>query len=280
MSETKGKLTRKDLFGVWFRWMNFCHACYNYEVYQGIGFAHAMSYALKKFYPNKADLGRELSKHTVFFNTSTHIGGLTHGAVLALEENRANGNQEVTPELINSIKAGLMGPLAGIGDSVVQGIIVPIYLAIGILLTENLGAIGTVIYIVAVSATVLGIAYFSFAQGYKYGSEAVSSFVSGGMMQKLLGFAGILGTMVLGGLVSRYVNITSALRLKVGTADFVLQTDFLDKLMPNFLSIGVTVFIFYLLRKGVKSDALILWVFVAGIILALLGILGPVPVKG
>ena len=50
--------------------------------------------------------------------------------------------------------------------------------------------------------------------------------------------------------------------------------------MPNFLSIGVTVFIFYLLRKGVKSDALVLWVFVAGIILALLGILGPVPVKG
>lgn len=279
MSEKKGKLTRKDLFGVWFRWMNFCHACYNYEVYQGIGFAHAMSYALKKFYPNKADLGRELSKHTVFFNTSTHIGGLTHGAVLALEETRANGNQEVTPELINSIKAGLMGPLAGIGDSVVQGIIVPIYLAIGILLTENLGAIGPVIYVVAISATVLGIAYFSFYSGYRYGSEAVSNFVSGGTLQKLLGFAGILGTMVLGGLVSRYVNITSALRLKFGTANFILQTDFFDKLMPNFLSIAVTVFIFYLLRKGAKSDKLVLWIFVVGIILSLLGVLGPVPVR-
>lgn len=279
MSEKKGKLTRKDLFGVWFRWMNFCHACYNYEVYQGIGFAHAMSYALKKFYPNKADLGRELSKHTVFFNTSTHIGGLTHGAVLALEETRANGNQEVTPELINSIKAGLMGPLAGIGDSVVQGIIVPIYLAIGILLTENLGAIGPVIYVVAISATVLGIAYFSFYSGYRYGSEAVSNFVSGGTLQKLLGFAGILGTMVLGGLVSRYVNITSALRFKFGTANFILQTDFFDKLMPNFLSIAVTVFIFYLLRKGAKSDKLVLWIFVVGIILSLLGVLGPVPVR-
>lgn len=280
MSDTKLKLTKKERIGVWIRWMNFYQACYNYEVYQGIGLAHALSHALKKLYPNKQHLGQELSKHTVFFNTSTHIGGIAVGAVLAMEESRANGNKEVTPELITSVKAGLMGPLAGIGDSVIQGVILPIFLAIAIVLSEKFGAIGPVMYVVTIIPTILSIAYLSFSQGYRYGAEAVSGFISSGKMQKMLGFTGIVGTMVLGGLVSHYIEITSAFRLEIGSTDFILQTDFFDKLMPNFLSIGVTILIYFLLKKGVKSYLMISVIFVIGIILALLGILGTVPVRG
>lgn len=273
------KLTKKDIVGSFWRWMFFCHSCYNYEVYQGLGFTQAMSHSLKKLYPDKAELGRELSKHTIFFNTSTHVGSLTHGAVLALEEERANGAEEVTPELINSIKAGLMGPLAGIGDSVVQGIISPIFIAIGMMLAESMGATGVVIYLIAMSAAVLGIAYVSWMQGYKFGTEAVSKFISGGLMQKVLGAAGILGCTVLGGLVGRYVNITTALRLKLDTVDFILQTDFIDKLMPNFLSIAATLLVYWFLRKGAKSNHIIFGLFVVGLVLALLGVLGPVPTR-
>jgi mannose PTS system EIID component len=273
------RLTKKDIVGSFWRWMFFCHSCYNYEVYQGLGFTQAMAHSMKKLYPDKAELGRELSKHAVFFNTSTHMGSLTHGAVLALEEERANGAKEVTPELINSIKAGLMGPLAGIGDSVVQGIITPIFVALGMMFAETIGATGVLLYVIAISAAVLGIAYASWMQGYKFGVDAVSKFISGGMMQKVLGAAGILGCTVLGGLVGRFVNITTALRLQLPQADFILQTDFFDKLVPKFLPITITLLMFWLLRKGVKSNQIIFGLFIAGLVLALLGVLGPVPVR-
>lgn len=276
---TERRLTKKDIVGSFWRWMFFCHSCYNYEVYQGLGFTQAMAHSLKKLYPDKADLGRELSKHTVFFNTSTHMGSLTHGAVLALEEERANGAKEVTPELINSIKAGLMGPLAGIGDSVVQGIITPIFVALGMMFAESIGATGVVIYVIAISAAVLGIAYTSWMQGYKFGTDAVSKFIAGGMMQKVLGAAGILGCTVLGGLVGRYVNITTAIRLQLPNADFILQTDFFDKLAPKFLPITITLFVYWLLRKGIKSNQIIFGLFLVGLVLALIGVLGPVPVR-
>ena len=44
-----------------------------------------------------------------------------------MEEARANG-ENVTAKDINSVRTGLMGPVAGIGDTVMQGILFPILL--------------------------------------------------------------------------------------------------------------------------------------------------------
>ncbi len=280
MSTDQRKLTKKDLRGSFWRWMFFCHSCYNYEVYQGLGATHAYSSSMKKLYDTQVELGEELAKHTIFFNSSTHVGALTHGAVLAMEEKRANDKDSVSPEFINSVKAGLMGPLAGIGDSVVQGIATPILLGIGMMLTESLGVPGPIIYVIIMSAFVLGLAYFCWMKGYEYGTEAVSKFLQGGMMQKVLGAAGILGCTVLGGLLGRYVNITSALRFTFGTTDLIVQTDFINLLAPNLLSILATFGVYYLLKKGVKSSRVIVILFAVGLVCALLGILGPVPVRG
>ena len=280
MSTNQKRLTKKDLRGSFWRWMFFCHSCYNYEVYQGLGATHAYSSSMKKLYTDKKELGDELSKYTIFFNSSTHVGALIHGATLAMEEKRSADKEKVSPEFINSVRAGLMGPLAGIGDSVVQGIASPILLGIGMMLTESMGAIGPIIYTLIMSAFVLGLAYISWMKGYDLGVEAITKFVSGGTMNKVLGAAGILGCTVLGGLLGRYVNIKSSLRIQFDKTDFIFQTDFLDVLMPNLLSLLATFGVFYLLKKGVKSSRLILILFIVGLVLSITGILGPVPVKG
>ena len=46
-----------------------------------------------------------------------------------LEEAKANG-EPIDGETINGIRAGLMGPLAGIGDSLIVGTLIPILLGI------------------------------------------------------------------------------------------------------------------------------------------------------
>jgi mannose/fructose/N-acetylgalactosamine-specific phosphotransferase system component IID len=65
----------------------------------------------------------------MFYNTEPQTGQLINGIVASLEEQIAMG-EEVSEEMPVNIKTTLMGPLAGIGDSIIQGIIVPILLSI------------------------------------------------------------------------------------------------------------------------------------------------------
>ena len=254
-------------------WTFFSHSCYNYERLQAISFGQAMGVILKKLYPNKEDLGRELQKHTSFFNTEPNTGGVIHGVVIAMEEQRAN-NEPISEEVINGLKTGLMGPFAGIGDTLIQGIIVPVLLAIAIGMSQGGNVIGPVFYMVTVSAAALGIGYTMWMYGYKMGTTAIERVLAGGMINKLLKAAGILGCMVLGGLVSSFVSIKTPIAITTSTGKFTLQTDLFDKILPGLLSIGMTMLVFYLVKKGVKSNRLVLYLFVIGIAASLLGILG------
>ena len=116
--------------------LSLIHICYNYERLQATSFAEAMGVILKKLYPNKEDLGREMGKHFTFFNTEPNTGGVIHGVVIAMEEQRANG-APISEDMINGIKTGLMGPFAGVGDSIVQGIITPVLLAVALGMSQN-----------------------------------------------------------------------------------------------------------------------------------------------
>lgn len=260
-------LSKKDKTGVWVRWLLYCHSCYNYESYQGIGFTHSLSYAMKKMYPDEDVLGEELSKHTGFFNTSVHLGSMVPGVVLALEESRSN-NSSISPDFIMSIKVGLMAPLAGLGDSVMQGIIIPTCLSIGILLSEYYGILGPIIYTIGMIAIYLSISYYSFSQGYLYGTEIITRLMTSGKMQKYLGFSSLVAAMVIGGLVSNYVDISYLLNLHIGDNSYILSTKFLDDLLPNFLSITMILVMYHFMKRGVKSNKLILYVYLVAVVVS------------
>lgn len=273
MDEGRKKLSKSDVRKAYWVWTWFSHACYNYERLQAMSFAQSMGVILKKLYPNKEELGREMQKHTAFFNTEPNTGGVIHGVVIAMEEQRANG-EPVSAEVINGLKTGLMGPFAGIGDTLIQGIIVPVLLAIAIGIAEGGNPMGPVFYFVGIAVSALGIGYMSWMYGYKMGTAAIEKVLAGGLINKLLKAAGVLGCLVLGGLVSSFVNITTPISLTTSTGTFSLQTDLFDKLVPGLLSIGMTMVVFALVKKGVKSNRLILYLFVIGVVGSLLGILG------
>lgn len=88
--------------------------------------------SLEKLYGKETqELKEACKRHMEFFNTEPNVGGCILGITLALEEQKANG-EDVDEEMISSIKTGLMGPLAGIGDTIWQGTLSPI--ALGIIL--------------------------------------------------------------------------------------------------------------------------------------------------
>ncbi|MCS5949668.1 PTS system mannose/fructose/sorbose family transporter subunit IID [Klebsiella pneumoniae subsp. pneumoniae] len=77
----------------------------------------AMSPALKRIYQDPTELGRALQRHLVLFNTTPHLSTFIFGLSIAMEEENQR-NPEFNEESINAIKTSLMGPLAGIGDSI------------------------------------------------------------------------------------------------------------------------------------------------------------------
>jgi PTS system mannose-specific IID component len=267
-------VTRTDMLGAWFRWLTFSHSCYNYERMQGLGFAHSMTSIIERLYDTREEIAAALERHLVFFNTEPNVGAVVHGVTVAMEEERASGATQITDEAINSVKSGLMGPLAGIGDSVTQGLITPTLLALGIGLAQQGNLAGPILYVLLVSTAVIGISYFMWMQGYRWGKVAVVRILKAGLLRPLTEGATVLGLTVVGALAATVVQFSTKLSITVGPQTVQLQTDILDKILKGALPLSLTLLIWWLLNKQKSPLTVILIVFAVGLIGTWLGWLG------
>ena len=129
-------LTRKDLRRCWRAWMMHNLSSMSFERLESFGFCLSMLPVAKKLYPDAAQRTEMLPRHASFYNTEPQIGAIVNGMVLGLEEKKANG-EPIDGETINTLKVGLMGPIAGIGDSMIPGMLFPILLSIGMALAAG-----------------------------------------------------------------------------------------------------------------------------------------------
>lgn len=274
---TKGtgvKLTKKDVNHSYWLWQFFSHANYNYERYQGTAFAMCMAPIIKKLYPNdQEEVKAGLKRHLEFFNTDPNLGSVIHGATIAMEEQKANG-VNVSSEMITSFKTGLMGPMAGIGDSIIQGVIIPIVVALGISIAQAGNVFGSLLVLIGLPIILMLIAHSSWMYGYKLGNNAISTILSGGKMKRYIDAAGIIGCIVMGALISNYVVFGMPIAFNIGDIPFNLQTDLFDTIMPNLLPLALTLFVYWLSTKRVKTWKILLGVFVVGIVGGAIGIFG------
>jgi PTS system mannose-specific IID component len=241
-------LERKDVFRSWLTWLFFSHANYNYERLQAAGFVHSMTPIIRKLYSDPEDIKAALQRHLVFFNTQPDVGGVIHGIVIAMEEERASG-ADVSDEAINGVKTGLMGPLAGIGDTLQQGTVIPIFLAIGISLGKTGNLLGPLLYLVAVGGIFWAFGWYVWLQGYLRGRVALTSFLQSGILQEFITGASILGLVVMGALTVQFVTLTTPLVLNLGGSSLALQSQVLNQFAPALLPLGVTLLYWYLLQK-------------------------------
>jgi PTS system mannose-specific IID component len=241
-------LERSDVFRAWLTWLFFSHANYNYERLQATGFAHSMTPIIRKLYNDPEDVKAALQRHLVFFNTQPDFGGVIHGMVIAMEEERAAG-VPVSDEAINGVKNGLMGPMAGIGDTLQQGTIIPIFLAIGISLGKSGNLLGPLLYLVIIAAIIWGLGWFVWLQGYLRGKDALTSFFQSGVLQQVVTGASILGLVVMGALTVQFVTLTTPLVLYLGGSSLAIQSQVLNQFMPLLLPLGVTLLFWYLLQR-------------------------------
>lgn len=266
-------IRKKDLVRSWLIWENLPQTCYNYERMMGQAVAHVFVPISKRLYKNNPDKKKEMMQREIeFFNVHIEFGAVIIGMIIAMEEQKAKG-KPIPGEFITSLKTSLMGPLSGIGDTIFQGVLIPILLAICIDITLRGTIWGAIIYAVTIIAIAWSMSYGTFMFGYRAGADAVMDFLEKGILNKVLQGAEIMGCMVMGGLISSYVNMHVAIEIVSSTQTFNVQEQFLDALIPNILPFGFTLLIYWLMKRGWTSLKVIGLIVLVGVIFGAFGIL-------
>ena len=273
------KLDKKDIVNAFWRWTFFSHANYNYERLEATGLVHSYKHVIKKLYgDDPVEYKACIKRHMQFFNTEPHIGGVIPGIVLAMEEQRANG-APITDEAINGIKTGLMGPFAGIGDTLWQGTLTPILLAFGISLGAQGNLLGPVIYTILMFGIMFPVAYICWMEGYKLGADGVQQVLAGNMLQKIITGASAMGAMVLGALSAQFITTKCPVIIQLGAGEGLvelsIQETVLDALFKGLLPLVITLATLWMLKdRKMKSTTVMLILIIVGVIGGGLGILG------
>lgn len=273
-AEGAATLTTADVDQVTRRWLISNTSAWNYERMQNVAFAWSLAPALKKMYPNKEDLAAALSRHMAFFNTEMTIGTPILGAVLAMEDQRSHG-ADVPDDMIDAIKAGLMGPLAALGDSLYSSTLNALLLSFCMGLALNGNVLGPVIFIVVWTALTIGISLWGVRFGYREGMNIMDSEIfSPETIAKVTNVLSILGLTVIGGLAAGFVSLSTSISWGLGESVTYLQ-DILNGFMPGLLPFCVTGIVWFLHdRKNVPVMKLLLGLMAVGAAGSLIGLFG------
>ena len=260
-TNTEHILSKHDLNQIWYRW-GFTHlSSMSYEKIQGPAWAFSYIPFAKKFYKDDPEGRRRLLvRHSMFYNTEPQTGQLINGIVASLEEQIAMG-KPVSEEMPVNIKATLMGPLAGIGDSIIQGIIVPILLSIAMSLAKGGSVIGPLFYIVAYGIIGPTISYIAFHSGYRLGVNAIDVIV-GENSKRITDAFNILGVMVVGALAANTIVLKTIAKIPMGGKTQSLQT-VLDGIFPALFPLAAVLLSWWLVSSKQMSATKVILILTA-----------------
>lgn len=256
-AKTGKKVSKKALAKSFRNWYYGNLTCFSQEHMQTFGYLVSMLPIVEDLYEKKEEQSRALNTYTAFFNTEPQIGAMIVGVSVGLEEARANG-EAIDDETINGIRAGLMGPLAGIGDSLIVGTLIPILLGIAMGLSQGGSPLGAIFYIVVWNVLAYFGMRFAYYRGYDLGGAAVEALV-GPNATALRESIVMIGTMVIGAVAATWVNITTAMTLPGGGT---LQGT-LDGIFPKLLPLGFTLLCWWLMAKKNVSPIVTMLILLA-----------------
>ncbi len=267
-------LNPKDLKRIFATWFFTTELSNSYERLQALAFCNAISSGLRKIYKDdEAGFREALQRHLQFYNSEGTFGCVIHGITLSLEEQKAKG-VEMPAEVITGLKTGLMGPLAGIGDTIIWGTIKPIILALGCSFALTGNSLGAVIpYIYPIVIVVIG--YYLLKLGYHVGKESVMRFMKSGVINDIITGSSILGLFMMGALSSSYVKVSTPLKLTMQNANPIELQAILNQIAPGLLPLCVIFGIYYYFKnKGQNYNKVLLTIILISMVASFLKVLG------
>lgn len=267
--EKKRLLSKKDVRRCYWSWMLWNLSAQNMERMEAPAIVRMLSLVRKKLYPSDEEKQKQLlARHTPFFNTEPYVGCIVPGIVLGMEEESAIGG-ELPGEMITGIKTAMMGPFAGIGDSLYVGTLIPILLGIALGISGTTGSVaGPIFYIVAHLAIMYPVTWLLFSRGYKTGVCSVQQILGGGVKDRITKALSIVGLTVAGAITATTVNLRTGWVYTSGEMTIDLNTIF-NGLFPGLLTLVFALLTFWLMHK--KKVALG-WMFLIYFGLAVVGL--------
>ena len=229
------------------------------------GFTMTMIPAIESIYKDDPEGKKEAYlRHQNFFNTHAVPFAFIAGLSYAMEkEHKENGS--VDGQTIESIKAALMGPTAGMFDSLFFNCLRIIAAGIGIGLCAEGSILGTIIFILIYGVTQSIVKYLFVNAGYVYGTSFIDAVFSSGLMAALTKAASTLGLMMVGAMTAQMVNVPLNLTLNIGQTSVVVQ-DVINSIFPGLLGLILLFFLVRLIKKGARPTQLIFGIFVFALI--------------
>ena len=210
-----------------------------------------------------------------FFNTEAHWGGgPCLGLTLAMEEKKSRNYEAIPGEMILNLKTGLMGPLAGIGDTLSWSTLMYLFIGLFLPLAQRGNPLGGIAPIVLLTVVCFGVGYFLTSKCYTFGYSFAENMLKSGLVNMIIAAASILGLFMMGGLAATYVTVQTPLKFATSAYSTTLQS-ILDSIAPGILPLAVVLLVWGYLSK-VKRNYFVatLGLTILSLALGCLGVIG------
>jgi Phosphotransferase system, mannose/fructose/N-acetylgalactosamine-specific component IID len=261
--EGPSPVTHADLVKAMWRHNASLEVSWNYERMQALGFTWAIAPILKKVYPDKDEFFDALKRHMVFYNTNVILGSPTiFGAVCALEETKH-------PDMADQLKVSMMGPAAGIGDTITGILVKPIFAVFAATLALAGNPMGAVL-IMIMNLLFFAVKFPGFWFGYSRGLNLIHQLASG-IISRITEAASMVALVVLGGFIpSILASLKTPLEFtrnlmvdgQAVTQSIKLQ-DSLDAILPSMLPLLLVFFVYWLKKSKRWQNTWILLLLIA-----------------
>lgn len=190
---------------------------------------------------------KAMVRHTAWFNATLHLNDFIVGLVASMEKQNSQ-DKDFDDSSITAVKAPLMGPLSGIGDSFFWGILRMVAAGIGISQDSAGSPLGTIVFLLLYNIPAMIIQYYSLYGGYSVGTTFIERLYESGGMKILTKVSSLLGLMMMGSMTASNVKFKTILQMTVqGSKQVMKIQSYLDQLFVGIVPLAVTLFAFWLL---------------------------------
>ncbi len=273
--EKQKGIIRRLFTRVW--WLMFCTS---YTKQQGTTTVWVLEPFLADIYGKDTDEYYDaLQRHQNFFNTTPMFASFIYAIVISMEYERKaalDRGEEYDDSSIEAIKVALMGPIAGIGDSIQLSVLRVIATGVAIGFSQQGSWLGPILFALLYNVPNQIIHWYCGSLGMKLGTGFVTEAMESGKMAAFTKGFTVLGMMMVGAMTAKFVTVSTTLKIATGGATFNLQST-LDSIMPGLVPLAITLGCFAYVRKSTnKNSAMIALgvILAACVVLTLLGVTG------
>lgn len=233
-----------------------------------IGFLWQIMPALKRYYKDQPEKKKEaLYRHVQFCNVSNAIYPFLAGLVASMEKENSEVDDFDTSSIV-AIKAALMGPLAGIGDSLLFSVVRVIAAGIGISFALQGSILGPILFFLIYNGCTMALRFSLGYVGFISGSSFITNMYQNGTLKILTKCAGILGLIMVGAMTASTVKFTTAISIPIPGGEAVALQSSLDTLFLGLVPLLLTFGCKKLLDKNVNINWIMVGIFVLSLLMA------------